>query len=200
MLPLDSEDPTKSYYRTLILWHDSSDRACTRWQLTLVPVSAAELEASSELTDEVPTEMVGVVNVFPDPPILYICTFDIFDRHQGTGYGRAFAKRLNTLLTRRAYGFDDCANVALHGVGDAFPFWKKVVGIRHFMKSADAYFGVKDLAGGGLPSEEQLRGFWGDECWHDESVVEELVWEWGERVKRRLRVREQQCRDAQAGP
>jgi hypothetical protein len=38
---------------------------------------------------------------------------------------------------------------------------------------------LEDLTSGGLPSDKQLRVYWGWVCDYDKCVVEELVYEWG---------------------
>jgi hypothetical protein len=162
----------------LILWHDSSKAAPQRWKLDVVNAWYSSQTCCGLRGRRQPGQRaVGTVRLAVRPPILFVICFCIHERYQGKGYGTAFAKRLNTLLTRRSYRFarSGCTTVALNGVDDAFLFWVKAVGFRHFMRGADAYFGVRDLAGGGLPSEEQLREFWLQVCGHSCDVVDELV-------------------------
>jgi hypothetical protein len=178
-----------------------------RWKLAAVdeasqqpPKWAAVLAAHDDLAASTTEEagaalapagrtLVGRVYVTPRPPLLFVDNFRIDHDVQGRGYGTAFAKRLRTLVTRKQYGFArlGCTTVALHGVSDAFPFWKKARGLGDFLKGADAYFGVKDLAGGDLPSEEELWDFWTEECGHDEDVVDALMGAWQKREKRAKR-------------
>jgi hypothetical protein len=158
----------------------------SNWQtvLTAAHDRVASTEAGGALAPG--RTLVGRVYVSPRPPLLFVENFMIDYDLQGQGYGTAFAKRLRTLVTRKQYGFArlGCTTVALHSVSDAFPFWKKARGLGDFLKGADAYFGVKDLAGGDLPSEEELWDFWTEECGHDEDVVDELMGAWQKREKR----------------
>jgi hypothetical protein len=135
------------------------------------------------------TRVVGQLYVQPRPPILYVHSFTICEDLRGLGYGTAFAKRLNTLLTRKGYGFMGCESVALRGLDyDSFLFFEKAAGIGLFMESAATHLA---LFGADLTEEydyepydrELLWAFWKDKCGHDDQVVEVLVAEWGEWVK-----------------
>jgi hypothetical protein len=187
----DLNDPLNDDVR-FILWHDASlqANAPTPWSLKVEPAQAI-LEINFPDSEIGPPETaqtaVGIIHVRPKRPFLFVKFMGIHERYQELGYGTAFAKRLGTFLSRKAYGFTGCTNVTLCCVSvHTFSFWKKAVGVRHFMRSVDAFFGVDDLTGGGLPSEEQLRMYWDRVCVFDEWVIEELVREWRKRVQRAL--------------
>jgi hypothetical protein len=165
--------------------HEASQHPTNWAAVTAAHDPAASTEAGGALVPGSRT-LVGRVCVTPRPPLLFVDDFVIDHDVRGQGYGTAFAKRLRTLVTRKQYGFAclGCTTVALHGVSHAFPFWKKARGLGDFLKGADAYFGVTDLAGGDLPSEEELWDFWTEECGHDEEVVDELMGAWQKREKR----------------
>jgi hypothetical protein len=178
----------------LILWHDTTKSAPRkRWRLGVVDSQCGSTYGSptgerngSQHTGQ---QAVGTLTLMKAGPILYVAYFGIYAELRNQGYGTAFAKRLRTLLTRKSYGFSNagCTTLALHQVGRALPFWIKATGFRLFLRPADAFFEVKDLTGGGLPTQKQLRGFWRRKCAHAPWVVTRLVKEWGKRVKRAKR-------------
>jgi hypothetical protein len=181
-------DPNPGASSKYVLWLFNEADIPARWKLDVVQVAAdGMLGRAATGPCAAGGHAVGTIILDPSPPLLFVKLFAVNASHQGAGYGTAFARRLNTLLARRSYGFAGCVNVALHGVDAAFPFWVKAVGMQHFMRSADAYFGVKDLASGRLPSRVQLQEFWGGQCGHGFLVVAQLTEEWEKRVQRAKR-------------
>jgi GNAT superfamily N-acetyltransferase len=198
MLPSDymSRDGWETDYYTM--WHQPTypTQSTRKWKLAAINAPLNDDDdnddddgsATAKVRDwQAGVNDVGVIGVRVVGSLVVVRTFQVHDGYRGMGYGTAFAKRLNTLL-KKEYGFADygSTNVSVWAVDKwDFPFWKKAVGIRHFMKTADAWFEDYDLTStGGLPTEQQLRYLWGDVCSHSDDVVDVLVLEWRKRAKR----------------